>query len=83
MEVSSLQQRRRHGKVQSVPLSVMEGSENPDPRRIGEVRAKGLNVERKTGNGTEESRRLLLTENQCEGVKKPFNRAKIRVRKAQ
>ena len=35
-----LSQRRRHGEAQAIPLSVKEGSEKPDPTRIGERKSQ-------------------------------------------
>ena len=45
-QVKRLQESRRHGKAQALPLSFMEGGQKPDPGRNGDMGAKGQNVER-------------------------------------
>ena len=49
--VSSPWQGLRHGEPQAVPLSVMEGSQKPDPRRWSEMEAKRLKCRRRIGTG--------------------------------
>ena len=50
---------KRHGAAQIVSLPVLEGGQKPDPRKDGQEGAKGPRHQRKSGSGTEESRRTL------------------------
>ena len=61
-DVSRPWQGLRHGEPQAVPLSVMEGSQKPYPRRWSQMEAKGLKCRRRTGNGKEVFHRIFSAE---------------------
>ena len=53
---------KKHREAQALPLSVMEGSWEPDPKRTGDIGSNGPTRRRRVGSGNMESRRTPLSE---------------------
>ena len=53
---------KKHREAQAVPLSVREGSWEPDPKMIGEMVSNGPTRRSRVGSGKVESRRTPLSE---------------------